>query len=77
AGRFGMRKLVHNIGAAKPVRIAEHGIEEPWDLAYSDSARDIPMLKRAREAVLVNADVRTVLRVRRALGRDARQVNWF
>jgi phosphatidylglycerophosphatase C len=76
-GRLGMRKQVHNIGSAKPAQIALYGIVEPWDLAYSDSARDIPMLKRAREAILVNADLRTALRVRRALGRDARQVNWF
>ena len=72
-----MRKQVHNFGATKPVQIAAHGISEPWDLAYSDSAHDIPMLKRAAEAVLVNADARTSLRVRRALGRDVRQVNWF
>ncbi len=77
AGRLGMRKQVHNFGAAKPVQIADHGISEPWDLAYSDSANDIPMLKRAAEAVLVNADARTSLRIRRALGRDVRQVNWF
>lgn len=77
AGRLGMRKQVHNIGAAKPVQIALHGISEPWDLAYSDSARDIPMLRRAHEAVLVNADVATVMRVRQALGREARLVNWF
>lgn len=76
-GRLGMRKHVHNIGSAKPAQLAAHGIEEPWDLAYSDSARDIPMLRRAREAVLVNADARTALRVRKALGREARQVNWF
>lgn len=76
-GRLGMRKQVHNFGAAKPVQISAHGISEPWDLAYSDSANDIPMLKRAAEAVLVNADARTSLRVRRALGRDVRQVNWF
>ena len=76
-GRLGMRKQVHNFGATKPVQIAAHGISEPWDLAYSDSAHDIPMLKRAAEAVLVNADARTSLRVRRALGRDVRQVNWF
>ncbi|WP_371282436.1 haloacid dehalogenase-like hydrolase [Dokdonella sp.] len=76
-GRLGMRKRVHNIGSVKPAQIALRGIEEPWDLAYSDSARDIPMLKRAREAVLVNADAHTALRVRQALGRDARQVNWF
>ena len=77
AGRLGMRKRVHNFGSAKPVQIAAHGISEPWDLAYSDSASDIPMLKRAAEAVLVNADARTSLRVRRALGREVRQVNWF
>lgn len=77
AGRLGMCKQVHNFGAAKPVQIAERGISEPWDLAYSDSANDIPMLKRAAEAVLVNADARTSLRVRRALGRDGRQVNWY
>lgn len=76
-GRLGMRKLVHNFGKAKPGQIALRGISEPWDLAYSDSAHDIPMLKLAREAVLVNGDARTSLRVRRALGREARAVNWF
>lgn len=76
-GRLGMRKLVHNFGSAKPAQIALRGISEPWDLAYSDSAHDIPMLKRATEAVLVNADTRTRLRVRHALGREARAVNWF
>lgn len=76
-GRLGMRKQVHNFGSAKPVQIVAYGISEPWDLAYSDSASDIPMLKRAAEAVLVNADARTSLRVRRALGREVRQVNWF
>jgi phosphatidylglycerophosphatase C len=76
-GRLGMVKDVHNFGAAKPGQIALRGISEPWDLAYSDSAYDIPMLKRARDAVLVNADAGTALRVRRALGRDARAVSWF
>ena len=76
-GRLGMCKLVHNFGSAKPGQIALRGISEPWDLAYSDSAHDIPMLKRATEAVLVNADARTSLRVRRALGHETRAVNWF
>lgn len=75
-GRLGMRKLVHNFGKAKPAQIALHGISEPWDLAYSDSAHDIPMLMRATEAVLVNADTRTSLRVRHALGREPRTVSW-
>ena len=76
-GRLGMCKKVHNFGPAKPRQIAQYGIGEPWDLAYSDSAHDIPMLKRAREAVLVNANARTSLHVRRALGREARRVDWF
>ena len=76
AGRLGMRKQMHNFGAAKPVQIVAYGISEPWDLAYSDSANDIPMLKRAAEAVLVNADARTSLRVSRALGHEVRQVKW-
>ncbi|HET9033123.1 MAG TPA: haloacid dehalogenase-like hydrolase [Dokdonella sp.] len=76
-GRLGMCKKIHNFGPAKPGQIALYGINEPWDLAYSDSAHDIPMLKRAREAVLVNADARTSLRVRRALGHEVRGVYWF
>lgn len=76
-GRLGMRKAVHNIGSNKPMQLAAHGIGESWDLAYSDSSKDIPMLKRAREAVLVNADADTIQRVERALGRSVRRVDWF
>jgi phosphatidylglycerophosphatase C len=76
-GWLGMRKETHNFGKAKPVQIARHGIAGPWDIAYSDSANDIPMLKGARDPVLVNADTGTVLRVERALGRETRKVDWF
>jgi phosphatidylglycerophosphatase C len=76
-GRLGMRKDVHNIGARKPEQIAAHGLGETWDIAYSDSSRDIPMLRPAREAVLVNAGSETVKRVERALGRPLRRVDWF
>lgn len=76
-GRLGMRKDVHNIGARKPVQIAAHGLAETWDIAYSDSSRDIPMLRAAREAVLVNAGPQTVKRVEAALGRTVRRVDWF
>ena len=76
-GPLGMRKDVHNFGSVKPVQIALRGIAEPWDIVYSDSASDIPMLKRALDPVLVNADARTRLRVRRALRREARTLDWF
>ncbi|TAH45457.1 MAG: haloacid dehalogenase-like hydrolase [Gammaproteobacteria bacterium] len=76
-GRLGMRKQVHNIGRTKPLQLAAYGIESPWDVAYSDSAHDIPMLKGAREAVLVNASEETRQRVARALGQAPRSVNWY
>ena len=76
-GHLGMRKDVHNIGSQKPRQIAAYGISEPWDMAYSDSSRDIPMLKGARVAILVNADAATCRRVERALGRPVRKVDWF
>ncbi|HMM66603.1 MAG TPA: haloacid dehalogenase-like hydrolase [Dokdonella sp.] len=76
-GRLGMRKKVHNIGSQKPRQLAGHGIAEPWAIAYSDSSRDIPMLERAGEPVLVNADAGTRQRVERALGRPVARVDWF
>lgn len=76
-GRMGMCKLVHNVGRTKPRQLAAHGIESPWDIAYSDSAQDIPMLKGAREPVLVNANVEIVRRVERALGLAPRRVEFF
>ena len=76
-GRLGLRKDVHNVGRTKPQQLAAYGIEPPWDVAYSDSAHDIPMLKAAREAVLVNASVETVRRVERALNVAPRRVDWF
>lgn len=76
-GRLGMRKKVHNVGSQKPRQIAGHGIGEPWAIAYSDSAQDIPMLEMAGEPVLVNADAATFQRVARALGRPVRRVDWF
>lgn len=76
-GRMGMCKLVHNVGRTKPRQLVAHGIEAPWDIAYSDSAHDIPMLKGAREPVLVNASVETVRRIERALGHAPRRVDFF
>ena len=75
-GRLGMRKDVHNIGSQKPVQLAAMGVNAPWDIAYSDSSRDIPMLKGACEAILVNAGESTTRRVERALGQSLRKVGW-
>jgi phosphatidylglycerophosphatase C len=44
----------HCFGAAKLTALAEVGVVPPWDIAYSDSPNDLPMLRGAREAVCVN-----------------------
>lgn len=76
AGHFGMRSAWHNIGRRKVELLAQHGIEA-WQLAYSDSIQDLPMLALAAEAVLVNATPKLCMRVEKALGRSATRVEWY
>jgi phosphatidylglycerophosphatase C len=75
AGRFGMRPDWHNVGRRKVELLAQHGIEA-WQMAYSDSRQDLPMLALADEAVLVNATPKLCKRVERALGRSVARVEW-
>ena len=75
-GWLGMRVKVHNIGRRKPQQLAAHGVGA-WQQAYGDSAYDIPMLKGAAEAVLVNATPALCKKVERALGRSVTRVEWF
>jgi phosphatidylglycerophosphatase C len=55
--------------------LARHGIEA-WQVAYSDSSQDLPMLALAGEAVLVNATPKLCKRVEKALGRSVTRVEW-
>jgi len=64
------------IGAAKLAALAEAGIVPPWDMAYTDSLLDLPMLRGARRAVLVNASADDVARARSALRRDVESLRW-
>jgi phosphatidylglycerophosphatase C len=75
-GMLGMRVRLHNIGRTKLRSLAAIGVQPEWDVAYSDSRQDLPMLAAAREAVLVNADPRLCRSVERALGRTVRRVHW-
>ena len=75
AGRLGMRSDWHNVGRRKVELLAQHGIEA-WQVAYSDSSQDLPMLALATEAVLVNATPKLCRRVERALGRSVTRVEW-
>ena len=75
-GWAGMRVRLHNVGQAKLRSLAEAGIT-CWERAYSDSAQDIPMLKAAAQAVLVNASPKLCKQVERALGRSIERVAWY
>jgi phosphatidylglycerophosphatase C len=74
-GWFGMRVKVHNVGRRKVQSLAAQGIKT-WAAAYGDSMLDVPMLKQAREAVLVNGTPKLCKRVEKALGRTVTRVAW-
>jgi phosphatidylglycerophosphatase C len=75
-GWFGMRVGRYNVEKAKPQRLAEHGITA-WQLAYSDSHHDVPMLRAATEAVLVNGTPTLCKRIEKSLGRSVTRVDWY
>ncbi len=76
AGRLGMRSDWHNVGQRKVELLARNGIDA-WQVAYSDSKQDLPMLSLATEAVLVNATPKLCKRVEKALGRSVMRVEWY
>lgn len=75
-GWSGMRIVLHNIGRRKVQSLAAKGVKS-WRVAYGDSVHDIPMLKQAHEAVLVNGSPKLCKRVERALGRPVARVEWY
>lgn len=75
-GWFGAKPLRQIIGRRKIPALADYGIHAPWAVAYSDSSRDTPMLKGAKEAILVNVDPRRRKRIEHRLGRKLVQVSW-
>ena len=75
AGRLGMRSEWHNVGARKVELLGQRGVVA-WQVAYSDSIQDLPMLAPAVDAILVNGSPRLCRRVEQALGRNVRRVEW-
>jgi phosphatidylglycerophosphatase C len=73
---FGLALAVHAYGPVKVRELLARGIEAPWDVAYSDSSADLPMLRGAERAVLVNLGARSGARVRAELGDRAVDVSW-
>lgn len=76
-GWLGMHVAWHNIGRRKLGSLRACGVEPPWDMAYGDSIHDVPMLREAREAILVNASPKWCRRVEQMLGRTVTRVHWY
>jgi len=75
-GWLGMRPHLHNVGKRKVQQLAQHGLTA-WQVAYSDSLVDVPMLRPAAEVVLVNGTPALCKKVEKALGRVITRVDWF
>ena len=71
----GMRLRRHNVGIRKVQLLAKIGVSV-WQVAYSDSLRDVPMLKPAVQPVLVNATPKLCKKIEHALGRPVARVQW-
>lgn len=74
--RLGLAFAVHAYGETKVQQLLARGIEAPWDVAYSDSSADLPMLRGSKRAILVNLGERSSARVREELGDRALDVSW-
>ncbi|WP_127502750.1 haloacid dehalogenase-like hydrolase [Actinoplanes solisilvae] len=67
---------VHNRGAEKLRQLAARGIIAPWDIAYSDSPVDLPLLSGARRPILVNGRPADIAKLNAALGGKLEAVVW-
>lgn len=72
-GRWRVQR--HCFGVRKVEALRSMGLET-WDVAYTDSLADLPMLAGARRAVLVNADTTMLEQATRRLGRAPERLRW-
>lgn len=66
----------HNHDHEKVEQARRLGLREPYDVVYSDSASDLPLLERATRAVLVDASEGTRTRVRAAVRGEVVEECW-
>lgn len=67
--RGGWIAAQHCIGREKVAMLIATGLGESWDVAYTDSAADIPLLARARHRVLINPKPAHQSRIAAVLGK--------
>jgi len=68
--------VVHARGPGKLRALEAAGVPLPVDHAYSDSARDVPLLRAARTPHVVDPSRRDLRRLRHALGDDVEVLRW-
>ncbi|WP_299036062.1 haloacid dehalogenase-like hydrolase [uncultured Pseudokineococcus sp.] len=68
--------VLHARGPGKMRALEAAGVVLPVDHAYSDSARDVPLLRAARVPHVVDPSRRDLRRLRRALGDDVEVLRW-
>lgn len=66
----------HCYHARKLSCLGRHGVQPPFDCVYTDSSRDLPLLRNARAATLVNASQATQERAQRELAERVTIVQW-
>ena len=70
------RRVVSARGAGKLRALEAVGVVPPVDHASSDSVTDLPLLRAARTAHLVDPTARDLARLRAALGEDVEVLLW-
>jgi len=76
-GPFGVHFTRHNVEGVKVRTLDRAGIPRPWNIAYSDSLSDLPMLKAVDAAVLINPTPKMAKKAGRALGDKLEVLHWF
>lgn len=74
--RWGLPQAMPARGEAKLRALGAAGVALPVDHAYSDSFSDLPLLRAARTAHLVDPSPRDQARLQRALGKDIEVLRW-
>lgn len=64
ASNYGWTQTQHCIGKNKIPMLQAHGVSAPWAYAYSDHAVDLPMLRHAKTAFLINPSAKSMALVR-------------
>jgi phosphatidylglycerophosphatase C len=75
-GPLGLRDPMRNYGAEKVRRLAAAGLEPSWEIAYSDSPSDLPLLQGAVQPTLVNPDSAFLARAQAKLSQAVTTVEW-